>query len=345
MRRPAEPDPDHAGEGMQAMARRRTALTFLFLCLLTAGCGAGSGSQDTSAPTPDAVTVQLDWYPNPDHVGLFTAADKGFFGRERLEVTTRAPSDVSDPVKLVATGRIDLGISYEPELFFAQQRDVPVVAVAAIVPTALNSIITRGDLGIDAPSDLRGHTIGVDGSQSTDAYLDTVLRTAGLDPEQDVERVDVGFNLVPALLGKKVDAIIGAFQNIEGAQLESRGLTPTVFPVDRYGVPPYDELVVVAHRDRLRDDAAYRSVVRRFVRALAAGTRYAKEHPGAALEVMRDHASRDYRDVLERSVPQTLRLLDTTQLDPVAWDRFGKWMEQQGLLESPPDGAALVAAP
>jgi putative hydroxymethylpyrimidine transport system substrate-binding protein len=330
---------------MQAMARRRTALTFLLLCLLAAGCGAGSGSQDTSAPKPDAVTVQLDWYPNPDHVGLFTAADRGFFERHLLEVTTRAPSDVSDPVKLVATGRVDLGISYEPELFFAQQRDVPVVAVAAIVPTALNSIITRGDLGIDTPADLRGRTIGVDGSQSTDAYLDTVLRTAGLDPENDVERVDVGFNLVPALLGKKVDAIIGAFQNIEGAQLESRGLKPTVFPVDRHGVPPYDELVVIAHRDRLRDDADYRSVVQRFVRALAAGTRYAKEHPDVALEVMRGHASRDYLDVLERSVPETLRLLDTTQLDPAAWARFGTWMEQQGLLESPPDGAALVAAP
>jgi putative hydroxymethylpyrimidine transport system substrate-binding protein len=330
---------------MQAMARRRTALTFLLLCLFAAGCGAGSGTQDTSAPTPDAVTVQLDWYPNPDHVGLFTAADKGFFSRARLEVTTRAPSDVSDPVKLVATGRSDLGISYEPELFFAQQRHVPVVAVAAIMPTALNSIITRGDLGINTPADLRGRTIGVDGSQSTDAYLDTVLRTAGLDPAKDVERVDVGFNLVPALLGKKVDAIIGAFQNIEGAQLESRGLRPTVFPVDRYGVPPYDELVVIAHRDRLRDDPAYRSLVQRFVRALAAGTSYAKEHPYAALAVMRAHASRDYRDVLERSVPQTLRLLDMTKLDPMAWDRFGKWMEQQGLLDSPPDGAALVAAP
>jgi putative hydroxymethylpyrimidine transport system substrate-binding protein len=332
---------------MQAMARRRTALTFLFLCLLAAGCGAGSGSQEggASPPQPDRVTVQLDWYPNPDHVGLFTAEDRGFFQNELLDVTTREPSDVSDPLKLVATGRTDLGISYEPELFFAQQRDVPVVAVAAIVPTALNSIITRGDLGIATPEDLRGHTIGVDGSQSTDAYLDTVLRTAGLDPQTDVERVDVGFNLVPALLGKKVDAIIGAFQNIEGAQLESRGLKPAVFPVDRYGVPPYDELVVVAHRDRLQDDAAYRSLVRRFVRALDEATRYAKAHPAAALDVMRAHASRDYLDVLERSVPETLRLLDTTRLDPAAWEAFGTWMHEQGLLESPPDGAALVASP
>jgi putative hydroxymethylpyrimidine transport system substrate-binding protein len=330
---------------MQAMARRRSVLTFLLLCLLAGGCGAGTGSQSGPAQRIDSVSVQLDWYPNPDHVGLFTAADRGFFKAQRLDVSTRSPSDVADPVKLVATGRTDLGISYEPELFFAQQQHVPVVAVAAIVPTALNSIITRGDLGIARPADLRGRTIGVDGSQSTNAYLDTVLRTAGLDPSNDVQRVDVGFNLVPALLAKKVDAVIGAFQNIEGAQLQARGLHPAVFPVDRYGVPPYDELVVVANRDRLRDDPAYRSIVQRFVRGLAAGTRYAKDHPGVAIAVMKDHASRDYRDVLERSVPETLKLLATTRLDPAAWNRFGAWMNQQGLLDSAPDGAALVASP
>src|SRR5205085_12470749 len=142
--------------------------------------------------------------PNPDHVGLFTAIDRGFVQRDRLAVKVRQPGDVSDPVKLVAAGRADLGISYEPELFFAQQQHIPVVAVAAIVPTALNSIIARGGEGIAAPADLRGKTIGVDGSASTTAYVDTVLRTSGVDPTQ-VHLVTVGFNLLPALLDGKVD--------------------------------------------------------------------------------------------------------------------------------------------
>jgi putative hydroxymethylpyrimidine transport system substrate-binding protein len=252
---------------------------------------------------------------------------------------------VSDPIKLVAAGRADLGISYEPELFFAQQHHAPVVAVSAIVPTALNSVIVPGDTGVRTPADLRGTTIGVDGSDSTAAYLDTMLRTVGLDPQHDVHTVNVGFNLLPALLGGKVDAIAGGFQNIEGAQLEVRGLHPVVFPVDRYGVPPYDELVVVANSDRLRNDARYRTTVRSFVAGLAAGTRYAKSHPDAALAAMQAHASSDYRSVLETSVPDTLRLLDTTPLDPKAWDRFGRWMQAQGLLDGPADGAALVAHP
>jgi putative hydroxymethylpyrimidine transport system substrate-binding protein len=137
-------------------------------------------------------------------------------------VTTRQPSDVSDPIKLVAAGRVDLGISYEPELFFAQQHHAPVVAVSAIVPTALNSVIVPGDAGVRTPADLRGKTIGVDGSDSTSAYLDTMLRNVGRDPARDVHSVNVGFNLLPALLGGKVDAIAGGFQNIEGAAAQRR---------------------------------------------------------------------------------------------------------------------------
>lgn len=309
---------------------------------LAAGCGGSSSGAATNGadPTQD-VSLQLDWYPNPDHVGLYTAIDRGFFRRAGLNVTPRQPTDVSDPIKLVAAGRTDLGISYEPELFFAQQQHAPVVAVAAIVPTALNSIITT-EPGITTPAGLRGKTIGVDGSASTNAYVDTVLRTAGLAPG-DVHRVTVGFNLLPALLAGRVDAIAGGFQNIEGAELAARGLHPVVFPVDRYGVPRYDELVVVANGERLRSDDGYRHDVRAFVSALAAGTLYAKAHPATALAVMRANSSRDYRNALATSVPETLRLLDTTSLDPAAWNRFGRWMQEQGLLKSPPDGAALVA--
>ena len=317
-------------------------LPLLLALAVAAGCGTAGAA--TGPHGLREVSLQLDWYPNPDHVGLYTAIDRGFFARKGLQVSPHQPTDVSDPIKYVAAGRTDVGISYEPELFFAQQQHAPVVAVATIAPRALNSIIARGGEGIATPADLRGKTIGVDGSDSTNAYLDTVLRHAGLDPQRDVHRVTVGFNLVPALLAHKVDAVIGVYRNIEGAQLAARGVDPVVFPVDRYGVPEYDELVVVANSDRLRQDAAYRDTVRRFVQGLAAGTAYSKQHPSAALAVMQRYASRDYRDALALSVQETLPLLDVHAPDAAAWARFGRWMQSQGLLKSPPDGAALVSS-
>jgi putative hydroxymethylpyrimidine transport system substrate-binding protein len=323
---------------------RRPFLPLLVLLAVAASCSI-AGAHTGSSGVTQGVTVQLDWYPNPDHVGLYTAIDRGLFARQHLDVTAHQPTDISDPVKYVAASRTDIGISYEPELLFAQQQHAPVVAVATVIPSALNSIIARGGEGIATPAGLRGKTIGVDGSDSTNAYLDAVLRHAGLNPATDVHRVTVGFNLVPALLAHKVDAVIGVYRNIEGAQLAARGVDPVVFPVDRYGVPRYDELVVVANSERLDDDAGYRARVRRFVRGLAAGTAYAKAHPAAAIAVMRRHASRDYRDALALSVRETLPLLGVAAPSAPAWTRFGRWMQSQGLLSSPPDGAALVAQP
>jgi putative hydroxymethylpyrimidine transport system substrate-binding protein len=323
---------------MQAMRHRLT----LLLILVLAGCGGSSGAATSHRSTP--VSLTLDWYGNADHVGVYAGIDRGFFARAGLAVTARPPSAASDSITLVATGRSDLGISYEPEVFFAQQRHIPVVAVASVVPRALASIIAAGGSGISAPADLRNKTIGIDGTASTTAFVDTVLRHAGVDPA-DVKLVNVGFNQVPALLQHKVDAVAGVFRNIEGIQFAQAGLHPVVFPYDRYGVPGYDELVLVANAARLRSDGAYRRSVARFVGALAAATRWAQAHPKAAVTQMEHHAYRDYQGTIRRSVPATLPLLRTGRLDPAAWARFGAWMYRTGLLKARPDAAALVARP
>jgi putative hydroxymethylpyrimidine transport system substrate-binding protein len=328
--------------GPEAGVKAR-ALVMLVALAAAAACGGGSSSS-SGTPAPEHVNLVLDWVPNPDHVGIYSAIDQGDFTRRGLAVAPHPPSGVSDPITLVAAGRADVGISYEPELFFAQEHHAPVAAVATVVPTALASIIAPGSSGISTPADLRGKTIGVDGTESTGAFVDKVLASAGLG-QDDVHLVDVKFNQVPALLGQKVDAVAGVFQNIEGVLFAMRGLHPVVFPYDRYGVPAYDELVVVANTDRLDGDARYRGMVRRFVAGLAAGTDWAKAHPGAAVAVMRRHSADDYKDVLAQSVPATLRLLGTSPPPEAAWARFGDWMYRSGLLDAKPDAAALIAQP
>jgi putative hydroxymethylpyrimidine transport system substrate-binding protein len=325
---------------MQAMGYR---LTLLAVLLAAAACGGSSGAATTSGqPTP--VSLMLDWYPNADHVGVYAGIDRGFFTRAGLAVTARAPSDASDPIRLVAAGTTDLGIDYEPEVFLAQQAHIPVVAVASIAPEALASIIASGSSGIRTPADLRGKTIGVDGTQSTTAFVETVLRHAGVNPSQ-VTLENIGFNQVPDLLQHRVDAVAGVFQNIEGIQFRQEGLHPVVFPYDRYGVPAYDELVLVANANRLRSDAGYRREVARFTTALAAATRWAQAHPAGAIAVMERNAYRDYLGTIRASVPATLKLLRVGPLSVSAWARFGSWMYRSGLLKSRPDAATLVARP
>lgn len=289
------------------------------------------------------LTLTLDWTPNPDHVGIFDARDTGLFAHAGLDVAVRSPSDPTAPLKLVGVGRSDLAVSYEQELFFAAAKKLPVVAVASVVPQPLNSFMAI-EPKVRSLRDLKGRTIGITGVPSDYATLDTALRSVGLT-RKDVKVVTVGYNLLPALLAHRVDVVLGVYRNVEGIQLQLRGLHPTIIPVDRAGVPTYDELVLVANQIRLRNDPAYRAGVRRFVGAFLAGTADARRHPARALAILKKVTASSPK-FLARATPATLRLLvgpDGVGCISVSrWQRFGDWMHAQRLLKQPIRAASVV---
>jgi putative hydroxymethylpyrimidine transport system substrate-binding protein len=280
------------------------------------------------AGSTEKVTLTLDWTPNPDHVGFYDARNSRLFARAGLDVAIRAPSDPTAPLKLVGVGSSDFAVSYEQELFFAAAKKLPVVAVAAVVPQPLNSFMSI-EPGVKSLRDLRGRSVGITGVPSDYA----TLQTAGLGGK--VKLVTVGYNLLPALLSHRVDAVLGVYRNVEGIQLQLRGLQPTIIPVDRAGVPTYDELVLVANKTRLQDPA-YRSQVRRFVAALLGGTADARRHPARALAILKNATASDPK-FLARATPATLRLLAGPKgvgcLSVPEWQRFGDWMQTHGLLK------------
>jgi len=159
--------------------------------------------------------------------------------------------------------------------------------------------------------------------------------------------VTVGYNLLPALLAHRVDAVLGVYRNVEGIQLQLRGLHPTIIPVDRAGVPTYDELVLVANKTRLRNDRSYRSEVRRFVGAFLAGSTDARQHPSRALAILK-HVTASDPKFLARATPATLQLLAGPQgvgcLSVRQWQRFADWMHARGLLNKPLAAASVVDA-
>ncbi|HEY5294157.1 MAG TPA: ABC transporter substrate-binding protein [Gaiellaceae bacterium] len=291
------------------------------------------------------LSVTLDWTPNPDHVGIYDAQATGLFTRADLDVTVRSPSDPTAPLKLVGVGRSDLAVSYEQELFYAAAKKLPVVAVAAVVPHPLNSFMAI-EPNVRSLRDLKGKTLGITGVPSDYATLDAALHSVGLTRKQ-LKIVTVGYNLLPALLAHRVDAVLGVYRNVEGIQLQLRGLHPTIIPVDQAGVPNYDELVLVANKTRLHDDPHYRSKVKRFVGAFLAGTAEARNHPNRALAIMKKVTASDPK-FLARAVPATLRLLAGPQgigcLNVKQWQRFGDWMRARGLLKQPIAAATVVDA-
>ncbi len=232
--------------------KRFFAAGLVLVASVAVAAGCGSKKERTAAPKPQPLELVLDFFPNADHAGIYAAQADGEFRRQGLDVRLRAPSDPAAPLKLLEAGRADLAISYEPEVLLARDRGLQVVAVGAIVQKPLTSVIALGEKHITSVAQLKGKRVGTAGIPYQSAYLKTILRRAGVDPAA-VNETNVGFNLVPAMLSKKVDATLGGFWNYEGIQLQQQRKHPTIIPVDKAGVPTYDELVFVATRKAARE--------------------------------------------------------------------------------------------
>ncbi|WP_045876631.1 ABC transporter substrate-binding protein [Pseudofrankia sp. DC12] len=313
--------------------------------VLTA-CGGGAKSSDAAASAQTRkTTVLLDWDPNPDHVALYSARAAGYFKDAGLDVTLQSPSDPSDPTKLVSTGKIDLGISYEPETIIAGSQGLDVVSVGALVPTALTSVIATDKSRVHSIPDLAGARVATAGLATQDAFLKTILAQNHVD-EGSVKKVDVGQDLIAAMVTGNVDATLGGFRNVEAVQLAAQGLKPTVIPVTAAGVPNYDELVVIAKASRLKSDPAYQKLVRDFLAALAKGNANVLADPASATATIAKVAEGYDPAVLPKMVDATVPLLRNPagfgQEDPVAWQSFADWMSAQGLIDKPVKAADVV---
>jgi putative hydroxymethylpyrimidine transport system substrate-binding protein len=312
---------------------------------LMAGAGCGEREEPSPGGEPEPFTVALDFYVNPDHAGLFTALERGYFEQAGLAVDPQVPSDPSAPIRQVAAGRTDLAISYEPEVLLALDQGLPVIAVAALVSRPLTSLISLPEAGIADAGDLAGKTIATAGIPYQADFLDAILAEEGLTLD-DVTQVDVGLGLLPAVLSGRADAMLGGFRNIEGVDLAERGRDPRVVPVDELGIPTYDELVLVANADRVAEDP---ELLRLFIDALERGTRDAVADPDGATQAVLDAGDGLDPGLTRAEVDATLPLLlpepdarPFGYMNGHEWEEFAGFFADRGLIGTRPSADELL---
>ena len=317
--------------------KRRLVLLALTAGLVLAGCGEVTNTITAPAGSSDPLTLMLDYFPNADHVGIYAAQADGYFRQADLNVHIEAPSNAATPLQLLAAGKVDVAISYEPDVLLARNQGTPLVSVAAIVQRPLTSIVSLASRHITSPAQLRGKTVGDSGIPYQHAFLQTILAHAGV-PAHTVREVNVGEGLVPALLSGRVDAVLGAYWNYEAIQLHQLHRRANVIPVDQAGVPPYDELVFVVRKATIVD---HPGVVRRFVQAVARGYEATRAHPTQAIgQLLAANPGLD-RKLQSASVHATLPSFfpggghPWGWQSPEQWNAFGSWMMREHLIHVP----------
>jgi putative hydroxymethylpyrimidine transport system substrate-binding protein len=325
----------------RSRARLALAAAAALACtLVVSACGT---KQDViSAAKAKSFTVMLDWFPNADHAALYSAIANGDFRAVGLDVRPLIPSESAEPLKLLAAGKADIAISYEPELLLARDQGLKLVSIGALVQRPLTSIIALPGQHVAKVADLAGKTVGTAGIAYQAAELQTALQNARVNPTS-VKEVNVGFNLVPAMLSGKVAATLGGFWNYEAIQLEELHKHPVTIPVNQAGVPPYDELVLAVREDEAHTRG---QDLRAFLQALTQGERAVRADPAAAAAlVVKANPSLDPKLQLA-SIERTLPAAVPSEAgkpfgwqSSAAWASFGNWMFSHKLLRHSPNNA------
>jgi putative hydroxymethylpyrimidine transport system substrate-binding protein len=287
----------------------------------------------TPVRAADKLTVLLDWFTNPDHAPLYVALEKGFFKERGLEVEIIAPSNPNDPPKLVAAGKADIAVSYQHQHQMQVDQGLPLVRIATLIATPLNSLVVLADGPIQKIADLKGKTIGYSVGGFETALLKVMLEREGFKLA-DVKLVNVNFSLSPSLFTGQVDGVIGAFRNFELNQMAIEKRPGRAFFVEEFGIPAYDELILVANAKAVTDPK-----MRKFVDALEEGVQYLINHPEESWKLFVSHGRENLDDALNRRAwKDTLPrfALRPGALDKNRYNRFAKFLQQEQIVTKVP---------
>ena len=281
------------------------------------------------AAATDKITLLLDWFVNPDHGPIIIAEEKGYFKDAGLDVEVIAPADPADPPKLVAAGRAELAISYQPQLHLQVAEGLPLVRVGTLVATPLNCLLVLADGPVKSIADLRGGKVGFSVAGVEEALLTTILERNGVGLDE-IDLVNVNWSLSPSLMSGQVDAVIGAFRNFELNQMDIEGIKGRCFYLEEEGLPAYDELIYIANRDSMNKD-----VIRRFLQATELATQYIINHPQESWDIFKSTAKELDDELNKRAWVDTLpRLaLRPAALDAGRYVRFEAFLKDAGLLK------------
>ena len=281
----------------------------------------------SACPAQQKVSIMLDWVPNVDHLPIYVAKERGFFRKEGLEILILAPSETTDALKLAASSKVDLAVGYAPQVILSASEGIPLRVVGRLMEHPLSTLLFLEGKGIQSPSDLTGKRIGYTVPGVMDVLLEAFSKLNGV---KGITPVNVGFAIVQSLASGKVDAVMGGFRNYEAVEMIQQGMKPSVFPLEQWGIPDYDELVFVTSPKFAKSNP---QVIRGFRKALEKGIRTSLADPETALEIyfraVPDAQRSLEREVLGKTLPFFAR---SQELDPSRWKRFASFALKWGLI-------------
>ncbi|MCP4670802.1 MAG: ABC transporter substrate-binding protein [Desulfobacula sp.] len=285
----------------------------------------------------EKLTLILDWFPNVDHLPIYVAKEKGYFSNLGIDLEIISPSETSDGLKLAASGNVDIAVSYQPQAIIGTDQGLSFKVVAPLVRHPLTTLLFLDGNTIKTPADLSNMKIGY----TVPGLMDVLLKAfADINHIKNYTPVNVGFTILPALVAKKVDAVMGPFKTYETVGMAQHGYTARFFELEKYGIPDYEELIFICGDKTLKKKP---EAIKQFVTALKKAFVYTEKNPSDSLETYLS------------AVPQADRKIETQAFELTKpyfakqlghntdkWQAFADFALKYNLIKQKIDAAKLI---
>ncbi len=225
------------------------------------------------------VSTRLKWLPGATYIGSIVAKEAGIWRELGLDVTVHPGGFEADPIKLVAAGSNDFGITGGEQLLQARAQGVPIVAIFMELRQSPAGWMALKSSGITKPQDFVGKKVGAQYGTNIEPTLDALLAKLSIDPKRLI-RVPVKYDVSPLFTGQV--NVLPAYLNGQPVQarLEGKEIN-TIDPAD-YGVRMYGNVYFTSEK-MIRERP---ELVARFVRGLVRAWNKALAEPEAAVDML-----------------------------------------------------------
>lgn len=300
-----------------------------FLLTLTA-C---TSTPDEPGPELDKVTIMLDWSPNTNHTGLFVAQEKGYFAEQGLEVSITNPSSQGTLEQLVATGKVDFGVSHQEQVTTARVNKLPIVSLAAIIQHNTAGFASLKSKNIHSATDFENKKYGGWGLPSEIAILKALMKKEGGDFEK-IEMINIGEADQLEILNRDIDFTL-IYYGWTGIQAELRGQELNMIWLKDIG-PELDFYtpVIITNEKMIAEKP---ELITRLMKAISNGYSFAIQNPDQAAEILIKHAPEADPEMIRKSQKWLSPKYQAEakrwgEQKEIVWQSYAQWLYDNDLI-------------
>ncbi|EMI57988.1 ABC transporter substrate-binding protein [Rhodopirellula sallentina] len=298
----------------------------LLLALPLVGCSnRNSTSSQPDGDQPTRVRVQLNWYPEVEHGGVYQAAIDGTYEAQNLDVEINPGGSETPIAPELLLGRSQFAITNADDVVLFRSQGADIVAVLAAVQQHPRCLLVREDSGVETFEDLSGMTLQC---QPGRTFLPFLRQRGYLEGVREVPY----FNSIAAMINDPKVAV-QAYAIAEPLLARQQGIEVRTLMVSDLGWNPYSS-VLVTTGDLIRENP---DLVQTFVSATRAGWENYLASPQKANEqILSENKHGMTAEVLQYGAEQMRELTtspDETELGQMTLSRWQTLVDQMKELD------------